>query len=139
MRKNNIPNGNTFKNSQNNDAPKGTKNEYGKKYSKMLTEFGANFQLLKVVQDNLGFSIFIAAIIIFNIWNSHLAEKQVRKADALSVELKELKSEFMTHNAHLSKMRKQSEVSKNVVEKGISPLKEAPFRMVIQKDDNQKR
>lgn len=121
---------NTFKKAT--EAPKEAKpkKEFGKKYAKILQDFSREFYTLDYVQKNLGFVLLLTFIGAVYIWNSNQAEKQVRYADKLKSELKELKSECMTASASLSKLRKQSEVSKSLKEKGIEPIGKAPYRLV---------
>jgi len=84
--------------------------------------------VLHLLQRNMVFSIYLTAIGLFYIWNAHYAEKQVRVVDGLEEEIRELKSEYMTLNAQLSKSRKQSEIVPAVDSLlGLKPLSNPPF------------
>ena len=136
MRKN-IPK-NTLKtpsNSPKTGGIKGIKN----KYTKLLSDLALDFQSLNWVRENLYFILFLFAIGFVYIANSHFAEKQTRKMEALTNEIKELKSEAMTINAQLCRMKKQSQLRKNLEAKGIKSLDDIPFKIVNSKslDDNQ--
>lgn len=85
--------------------------------------------LVRLVEQNLRFSVFLTAIGLFYIWNAHAAEHRARKLDHLEEDLKALKSNYMTLNARLSDARKQSSIRREVDPRGLEPLEEAPYRL----------
>ncbi len=103
---------------------------FSKNYSKLLADLTFDFQSLNWVRENFYFILFVFGIGLLYIANSHFAEKQTRKLEALTTEIKELKSEAMTINAQLCRMKKQSELKKNLEHKGIQSLKDIPFKVV---------
>lgn len=103
---------------------------FGKKYSKLLADLAFDFQSLNWVRENIYFILFVFGVGVVYIANSHFAEKQTRRMEALTNEIKELKSEAMTINAQLCRMKKQSELSKNLQNKGIQALKDIPYKVV---------
>ncbi len=111
---------------------------FSKKYSKLLADLAFDFQSLNWVKENFYFIIFIFGVGLVYIANSHFAEKQTRKMEALTNEIKELKSEAMTINAQLCRMKKQSELSKNLENKGIQALKDIPYKVVNETRNTQR-
>ncbi len=87
--------------------------------------------LLAFVQRNLKFLLFLTAIGLMYVWNAHQAERQARQADALSRELRELKTEYMTLNAQLSVARQQSQIAQRVDSMGLKPLDRPPYTLVV--------
>jgi len=108
---------------------------FGKKYAKLLADLAIDFQSLNWVKENFYFILFVFAVGLVYIANSHFAEKQTRRMEALSNEIKELKSEAMTINAQLCRIKKQSELSKRLEDKGIKALKDIPFKVVNKTSD----
>lgn len=88
-------------------------------------------RLLALLDSNLTFATFVAAVLILFIWNSHLAEKKARHADALRLEIKELKSEYMTLGARLSTRRQQSEISRHADSLGLRLPDEPPYKLTL--------
>ena len=107
----------------------------GIKYAKLLADLAIDFQSLNWVKENFYFILFVFAVGLVYIANSHFAEKQTRRMEALSNEIKELKSEAMTINAQLCRIKKQSELSKRLEDKGIKALKDIPFKVVNKTSD----
>ena len=87
--------------------------------------------LLAFVQRNLKFLLFLTAIGLVYVWNAHQAERQARQADALSRELRELKTEYMTLNAQLSVARQHSQIAQRVDSMGLKPLDRPPYTLVV--------
>lgn len=129
--KKNIPK-NTLK-TENTGSPKAGKDNstaFSKKYAKLLADLAFDFQSLNWVRENFYFILFVFGVGLIYIANSHFAEKQTRKMEALTSEIKELKSEAMTINAQLCRMKKQSELRKSLEAKGIQALKDIPYKVV---------
>ena len=94
-----------------------------------LSELQRKLSFFRLLQANLIYVIFLVSIGLLYIWNSHFAEKQVRKAEQLQRELRDLKSEYMTLNAQLSNARQQSEIAKRVSSMGLEELKAPPYKL----------
>lgn len=97
--------------------------------NEQLSELQRKLSFFRLLQANITYVMFLVVIGLLYIWNSHFAEKQVRKAEYLQRELRDLKSEYMTLNAQLSKARQQSEIAKRVVPMGLEELKTPPFKL----------
>lgn len=125
----NIPK-NTLKKESTNQKTSSGGSAFKKKYTKLLADLAFDFQSLNWVKENFYFILFVFGVGLIYIANSHFAEKQTRKMEALTNEIKELKSEAMTINAQLCRMKKQSELTKNLQNKGIQALKDIPYKVV---------
>ncbi len=84
----------------------------------------------ETVIRNLPFVLFIAALGIVYIWNSHRVEKSVRESNTLEKQMKELKWEFTTTKSELEYSSKMSEVGRMVVTTGLEELRVPPKKIV---------
>ncbi|ELR71862.1 hypothetical protein C900_02237 [Fulvivirga imtechensis AK7] len=75
--------------------------------------------------------LFVTAIGIFYIGNSHYAEKNIRKIDRLKSEVEDLRADYTTLKADYMYASKQSEVAKNVRKLGIKESLQPPEKIVI--------
>ncbi|UII29229.1 hypothetical protein LVD15_12625 [Fulvivirga maritima] len=76
--------------------------------------------------------LFVTAIGIFYIGNSHYAEKNVRKIDRLKTEVEDLRADYTTLKADYMFASKQSEVAKNVKKLGLKESLQPPEKIVIE-------
>lgn len=79
--------------------------------------------------------LFLAGIALFYIGNSHFAEKNVRKIDALEKEVEDLRADYTTLKSDYMFASKQSEVAKNVAQLGIKESLQPPEKVVL-KDEH---
>ncbi|QSE99038.1 FtsL-like putative cell division protein [Fulvivirga lutea] len=79
--------------------------------------------------------LFLAGVALFYIGNSHFAEKNVRKIDALEKEVEDLRADYTTLKSDYMFASKQSEVAKNVAELGIKESLQPPEKVVL-KDEH---
>lgn len=75
--------------------------------------------------------LFITAIGIFYIGNSHYAEKTVRKIDRLKTEVEDLRAEYTTIKANQMLGEKQSEVARKVMKYGLQESLQPPQKIII--------
>ncbi|UII23235.1 FtsL-like putative cell division protein [Fulvivirga ligni] len=78
--------------------------------------------------------LFVTAIGIFYIGNSHYAEKNVRKIDRLKTEVEDLRADYTTLKADYMKASKQSEVAANVKKLGLKESLQPPEKIVIEEE-----
>lgn len=97
--------------------------------SKATSGKGKGLSVVKV-DDYIKFMVFLAAIGVFYIWNSHQAEKQVKLKEAYFKEVKRLKSNYLLKEATLSADTRLSQISEKVDTLGLRPLKEPAFKIV---------
>ena len=85
----------------------------------------------------LPFILFIVGLTLGYIANGYYAESTVRSINKIEIELKELRSEYITSKSDLMYKSKQSEVAKMLTQKGIE-VKEAlepPKKIVVKKEE----
>ncbi len=78
--------------------------------------------------------LFIAAIGIFYIGNSHYAERNVRKIDKLEREVEDLRADYTTLKANYMFAGKQSEVAKSVAKIGIKESLRPPEKVIVKRE-----
>ena len=79
--------------------------------------------------------LFITAIGIFYIGNSHYAEKTIRNIDRLKTEVEDLRAEYTTLKANQMLGEKQSEVAKKVGNLGLKESLLPPKKIVVKKGE----
>jgi cell division protein FtsL len=76
-------------------------------------------------------SLFLTALGIFYIGNSHWAEKTTRKIDKVQAEVEELRADYTSLKADYMFATKQSEVAKKVEKSGLKERSEPPNKIII--------
>ena len=96
---------------------------------KYLTVFGifSREMLMKVMP----YIFFLTLIALVYIANSYYAERTIRDIDAISKELKTLRTEYITGKSELMIVSKQSEVARAVAPQGLKEPVEAPRKIVV--------
>lgn len=79
--------------------------------------------------------LYVSAIGIFYIGNSHYAEKNIRKVDSIQQEVEDLRADFTTLKADYMFASKQSEVASKVEKIGVYESSKPPFKIVIKKGE----
>jgi Bacteriodetes cell division protein (FtsL-like) len=95
-----------------------------------LNSFGifSKDMLMKVMP----YIFFLTLIALVYIANSYYAERTIRDIDAVSKELKTLRTEYITGKSELMIVSKQSEVARAVAPQGLKEPVEAPKKIVVQ-------
>ena len=70
------------------------------------------------------------ALMLFYIYNSHHANKAIRKKELLIKELKELHSERISLESQITNASKQSELSKRLEGSGLKAITTPPIKLV---------
>ena len=70
------------------------------------------------------------ALMVFYIYNSHHANKSIRKKEELTKELKELHSERISLESQITNASKQSELSKRLEGSGLKEITTPPIKLV---------
>ena len=70
------------------------------------------------------------ALMVFYIYNSHHANKAIRKKEELTKELKELHSERISLESQITNASKQSELSKRLEGSGLKDITTPPIKLV---------
>lgn len=79
--------------------------------------------------------IFLAAILIFYIGNTHYAERTIRKIEKLKVRVDDLRADYTTLKAEVMYASKQSEVSRRVAAMGLEESLQAPYKILVKQDE----
>ena len=99
------------------------------KLFKYLNVFGifSREMLMKVMP----YIFFLTLIALVYIANSYYAERTIRDIDAVTKELKTLRTEYITGKSELMMVCKQSEVARAVAPQGLKEPVEAPRKIVV--------
>ena len=98
---------------------------------------GGGFLTKDGIVNLLPFLFFATFLTILYIANIYYAEKDIREINALKVELKELRYEYITSKSKLMNIGKQSEVSKRLRGSGVKESMVPPYKLfVIKTEDN---
>jgi hypothetical protein len=108
------------------------------------------FSLFTFIEDNLKvfalfdngvpvkylpYVLYVICIAVFYIWNSHNAERNVRRIGKLQKEVDELRADYTTLQASYMFASKQSEVAKRVNKLGIYESSEPPYKIVVEESE----
>lgn len=88
----------------------------------------------RALVQNMPYILFLSALALVYIANSHMAEKRVRRINRLDREIKELKWEYLNAKSELMFRSKMSEVSKAVEPLGLKTLNSPPQKIEISPD-----
>jgi hypothetical protein len=91
----------------------------------------------RALVSNMPFILFLSALALVYIANSHMAEKKVRRINKLGREIKELRWEYLNVKSELMFRSKMSEVSKAVEPLGLKELSNPPQKIVVKKEEKQ--
>lgn len=76
------------------------------------------------------FAMVCFTVMLFYIYNSHHANKSVRKKEQLIKNLKELHSERISLESQITNASKQSELSKRLEETGLKEITSPPTKLI---------
>jgi hypothetical protein len=87
----------------------------------------------KIILKNLGYVFLVTFLIAFYIGNRFHAEKVTREMSKLQREVRDLKSESLSTSATMMDLARQSEVYRQVKERGINleELKTPPYKLIV--------
>jgi len=83
----------------------------------------------------LPYALFVAALLIFYIGNSHYAERTIRQTDKMKTEVEDLRADYTTLKADLMFASKQSEVAKKVAPYGLEESYKPPYKIVVKEGE----
>lgn len=81
------------------------------------------------MDDYLRFVVFLAVIGFVYIWNSHLAEKQIKERDKLKAEAKAVKAEYFIRKAELGAKIRYTSLLANIDSIGLYKPEQAPYKL----------
>ncbi len=79
--------------------------------------------------------LFVMALGLVYIGNTHYAEQTVRRIDVIQVEVEDLRADYTTLKADLMFSSKQSEVARRVKSFGLKESLAPPFKVVVEKGE----
>lgn len=91
----------------------------------------AKFLVNEDAVKNWQFILFLIALAIIMIANTHRFEQKVFKIADLTNEVKELRSEFVDRRSELMKLKMESTISKQMEPKGIVPSQVPPQKITV--------
>jgi hypothetical protein len=105
-----------------NDAPESPKAVEGKP-----RRFSIRF---KDAGKYIRYIVFVVAIGMFYIWNSHVAENQVKEENRLRKEIADAKAEYKTMHARLSAGTRRRVIFEKVDSLGLKATSQNVFKLV---------
>jgi len=82
----------------------------------------------------LPYILYVMAIGIFYIGNTHYAEKNIRLIDRLDTQVEDLRADYTTLKADYMFASKQSEVARKTKDMGLEESLEPPRKIIIEKE-----
>lgn len=79
--------------------------------------------------------LFVTAILIFYIGNTHYAERTVRKIDKMKSEVNNIRADYTTMKADLMFASKSSEVARRVAPIGLEESLTPPTKIILQEGE----
>lgn len=79
--------------------------------------------------------LFVLALGILYISNTHYAEKTVRGINAVQADVEDLRADYTTLKADLMFASKQSEVARKVKDHGLEESSTPPFKIVVREGE----
>ena len=74
---------------------------------------------------------FIVGLMVLYITYGYYAERTVRDLHKVDMELKEMRSDYITKRAELEKTEKQSQVAEDIAKLGLKESKTPPFKIEL--------
>ncbi|MES2811907.1 MAG: FtsL-like putative cell division protein [Bacteroidota bacterium] len=99
--------------------------------NKIFNILKARFLLNEDATKNWRFILFLLVLAIIMIANTHSYEKKIFQIAALTNEVKELRSEFVDRRSELMKIKMESSVAEQMVEKEILPSSVPPKKIKV--------
>lgn len=79
--------------------------------------------------------LFVVALGLFYIGNTHYTEKTIRKIDRMRVDVEDLRADYTTLKSNLMFTSKQSEVARKVKPLGLKESLTPPYKIVIEEGE----
>lgn len=102
--------------------------------NKFYSILKAKFLVNEDATKNWGFIVFLIFLAIIMIANTHSYESKVYKIAELTSEVKELRSEFVDRRSELMKIKMESTVAEEMIQKEIFPSSVPPKKIKVAKE-----
>jgi hypothetical protein len=108
------------------------------KRRRKLVEFLSVFGFIKKddLLQTMPFMLFLTLLAVVYIANNYMAEKTLRKIDAVDKEIKTLRSEHISLKSELNFLSNQSAVARSVGPYGIKESIVAPKKIIVQNTED---
>lgn len=105
-----------------------------RKLSELLSVFG--FIRKEDLLQTMPFMLFLTLLAVVYIANNYMAEKTLRKIDAVDKEIQTLRSEHISLKSELNFLSNQSAVARSVEPYGIRESIVAPKKIIVQNTED---
>lgn len=100
----------------------------------LIGVLNGSFLTREKVLGNMPFILFCAGLMITYIAYGYHTERVVRDLHRTDVELKELRSEYITVRARLEKAEQQSQVASGIGQLGLEESRVPPVKLEVEED-----
>jgi hypothetical protein len=97
--------------------------------------FALDYLTEGLILRNLVFVLFLGALAVVYIANSHYAERNVRKVLTLQKEIKELRWHYLTIEAENMYNSRRTELAERLRQEGFMTAPTTPRRIIVRKKD----
>ena len=102
----------------------------------LISILNGSFLARENVIRNMPFMFFIVLLMVMYITYGYYAERTVRELHKVDVELKDMRSNYITKKAELEKTEKQSQVAEDIEQLGLKEAKTPPFKIELDPEVN---
>lgn len=103
----------------------------------MVNVLNGTFLTREKVLANMTFWLFAAGLGLAYIMYGYWTERTVRDLDRTSIELKEMRSEYITIRSHLERAERQSQVADDIAGLGLRESRVPPMRIAVDNKEPQ--
>ena len=98
---------------------------------RLLSILNIEFLIQEDALKNWRMILFLSALALIMISSGHSADRKIFKIAALNTEIKALKSDFIEAKKQLLVLKKESNITLLLADKGIGPAKNPPIKIVV--------
>ncbi|MDA8947867.1 FtsL-like putative cell division protein [Flavobacteriaceae bacterium] len=99
--------------------------------NKLLSILNIEFLIRNDALKNWRMILFLSVLALIMIGSGHSADRKIFKIAALNAEIKALKSDFIESKKQLLVLRKETNITRVLTEKGVGPAKTPPIKIVL--------
>jgi len=118
-----------------NKVKKEKKNKSRKIARAIISVLNGSFLTRDNVVKNMPFILFIVGLMVLYIAYGYSAERIVRDLHQVDVELKEVRSDYISKRAELDQEEQQSEVAEDIERLGLKESEVPPIKIVVDQKD----
>ena len=98
---------------------------------RLLSILNIEFLIQEDALKNWRMILFLSALALIMISSGHSADRKIFKIAALNTEIKALKNDFIEAKKQLLVLKKESNITLLLADKGIGPAKNPPIKIVV--------